>query len=77
MVTFHSLEDRIVKRFMRDRASDRTPARVPLRASELPEPELRVVGKAQRADDTEIAANPRARSAVMRVAMRLPQGGHA
>ncbi|MCL4148236.1 UNVERIFIED_CONTAM: hypothetical protein GTU68_002419 [Idotea baltica] len=53
VISFHSLEDRIVKRFMRE------------------QPPLRLVGKAIKASDAEIAQNPRARSAVMRVAEKV------
>jgi len=71
VVSFHSLEDRIVKRFIRDRSSpDRLPKGVPVRASELPEPALRPVGRAIRPSDAEVRANPRARSARLRVAER-------
>ena len=71
VISFHSLEDRIVKRFMRDCAKpDALPARLPLRADQLPQPRLRLVGRAQRPSAAEVAANPRARSAVMRVAER-------
>jgi 16S rRNA (cytosine1402-N4)-methyltransferase len=71
VIAFHSLEDRLVKRFMRDEARgdqgpDWLPVPVPTRA-----PTLKVLGKARRADAAEIAANPRARSAVLRVAVRL------
>ncbi len=72
MISFHSLEDRIVKRFLRDAASPPQPPKgVPVRAADLPAPTLRLVGKAVRASDAEIAANPRARSAVMRVAEKV------
>jgi len=72
VISFHSLEDRIVKRFMRDQAAaDRLPRGLPLRAAELPSPALRLVGKLTRASVAEVAANPRARSAVMRVAEKL------
>lgn len=72
VISFHSLEDRIVKRFLRDAAEpDDVPKNVPLRTSELPQPKLLLVGKAQRPSAAEIAANPRARSAVMRVAEKL------
>lgn len=72
VISFHSLEDRIVKRFLRDAARpDRLPARLPLRAAELPQPRLRLVGKARRPDAAETTANPRARSAVMRVAEKI------
>lgn len=69
VISFHSLEDRIVKRFLREHSQPpRLPSRLPLRAAELPRPPLELVGKLQRPDDAEIAANPRARSALLRVA---------
>ncbi|MGQ0749891.1 MAG: 16S rRNA (cytosine(1402)-N(4))-methyltransferase RsmH [Betaproteobacteria bacterium] len=72
VISFHSLEDRIVKRVLRRFAGgDAPPARVPLRARDIAPPMLRLVGRAQRPDAAEIAANPRSRSAVMRVAERL------
>ncbi|WP_374680728.1 16S rRNA (cytosine(1402)-N(4))-methyltransferase RsmH [Accumulibacter sp.] len=72
VISFHSLEDRIVKRFMRDGAApDRLSRKLPLRAVDLPQPDLRLVGKALKASAEEVAANPRARSAVMRVAEKL------
>lgn len=75
VISFHSLEDRIVKRFLRDNARpDRLPPRLPLRAHELPRPRLKLLGRAARPSAAEVAANPRARSAVMRVAERLPEG---
>ncbi|AYH45290.1 16S rRNA (cytosine(1402)-N(4))-methyltransferase RsmH [Azoarcus sp. DN11] len=71
VISFHSLEDRIVKRFMRDESRPpQLPSRLPVRAADLPKPRLALVGKAQRPGDAEVAANPRARSAVMRVAER-------
>lgn len=74
VISFHSLEDRIVKRFLREQSqSPRLPARLPLRAAELPLPRLTLIGKMQRPDDAEIAANPRARSAVMRIAEKTGQ----
>jgi len=72
VVSFHSLEDRIVKRFLREHASaDRLPPRLPVRARELPRPPLRLIGRAVKPSAAEIAANPRARSAVMRIAEKL------
>jgi len=70
VISFHSLEDRRVKRFLRDAAGRAPrPARgLPL--PEEPEPRLRLIGKAQRADARELESNPRARSAVLRVAER-------
>jgi 16S rRNA (cytosine1402-N4)-methyltransferase len=72
VISFHSLEDRIVKNFMRDNARPgRMPERLPVRAAELPQPKLRLAGKAVRASAAEVAANPRARSAILRVAEKL------
>jgi 16S rRNA (cytosine1402-N4)-methyltransferase len=72
VISFHSLEDRIVKQFMREQArADRLPLDLPVRAKELPPARLRIVGKPIRPGAKEIAANPRARSAIMRVAERL------
>ncbi len=72
VISFHSLEDRIVKRFMRDQAvPDNLPKDLPLRAADLPQPRLRLVGKPVKAGAGEVSANPRARSAVMRVAEKL------
>lgn len=71
VVSFHSLEDRIVKRFIRDASGHgAVPERLPLRASEMPQPRLVAVGKPVRPSAQEVATNPRARSAVMRVAER-------
>ena len=68
VISFHSLEDRIVKRFMRDLSSPpRLPRDLPVRAADIPAPAMRVVGKPVRAGASEIAANPRARSAILRV----------
>jgi len=75
VISFHSLEDRIVKRFMREQANrDNLPKNLPLRSVDLPQPRLRLVGKPVKASDAEVADNPRARSAVMRVAERLAGG---
>ena len=71
VISFHSLEDRIVKRYMRDMAEgDKLPRSVPIRASEVPQGRLQLVGRAIRASLAEVDANPRARSAVLRVAER-------
>jgi 16S rRNA (cytosine1402-N4)-methyltransferase len=76
VISFHSLEDRIVKRFMRDAAQgEKLPRHLPVRDAELARGELRLVGRAVRASDPEVAANPRARSAVMRVAERVEHAG--
>jgi 16S rRNA (cytosine1402-N4)-methyltransferase len=70
VIAFHSLEDRIVKRFMQACARPALPRDLPLRASELPQALLRIVGKPARPARAETAANPRSRSAVLRVAER-------
>ncbi len=72
VISFHSLEDRMVKRFLRDMAQgDKLPHKLPIRAAEIPRGKLRLIGRALRATPQEVAINPRARSAVMRVAERL------
>jgi len=70
VISFHSLEDRIVKRFMRATSRADLPRDLPIRASEMPQMPLKIVGRAIRASAAEIAANPRARSATLRVAER-------
>jgi 16S rRNA (cytosine1402-N4)-methyltransferase len=71
VISFHSLEDRIVKRFMRrETQGEPLPRRLPI-PGEAAGGRLRLVGKAVRPDDAEVAANPRARSAIMRVAERV------
>jgi len=71
VISFHSLEDRIVKRFIRDKVrGDRLPRGVPARTTET-NACLRSVCKPIRPSSAEIAENPRARSAIMRVADRL------
>jgi 16S rRNA (cytosine1402-N4)-methyltransferase len=70
VISFHSLEDRIVKRFMQAAANPEMPRRLPLRASEMPQPSLKLVGRASKASEKEISENPRARSAILRVAER-------
>ena len=72
VISFHSLEDRIVKTFMRAQSTaDDLPKGLPLRADQLPKPKLRLIGKMIKPSAAEVAANPRARSAVMRVAEKL------
>jgi len=70
VISFHSLEDRIVKRFMQALARPEVPRRLPLRASEMPQPALKLVGRPVRPSEHEIRSNPRARSATLRVAER-------
>jgi 16S rRNA (cytosine1402-N4)-methyltransferase len=70
VIAFHSLEDRIVKRFLQQAARPEMPRRLPLRASEMPQPSLKIMGRAVKASPEEIDSNPRARSAILRVAER-------
>ncbi len=71
VISFHSLEDRIVKRFIRDQAKgDHFPRGVPVSQSQI-HPKMRPVGKAIRPSKEETDVNPRARSAVLRIAERL------
>ncbi|MXR36460.1 16S rRNA (cytosine(1402)-N(4))-methyltransferase RsmH [Craterilacuibacter sinensis] len=71
VISFHSLEDRIVKLFMRDAATaDKLPAWVAVRAVDIGEAPLKIIGKPVRASSDEIAENPRSRSAIMRTALR-------
>jgi 16S rRNA (cytosine1402-N4)-methyltransferase len=74
VISFHSLEDRLVKQFFRRRSlpfeGDARLARLAIASDALPQPPLQLVGRAIRAGDAEVAANPRARSATMRVAER-------
>ena len=71
VISFHSLEDRIVKRFMKTHAKgDSYPPDLPITADML-KPRLKLVGKPVRAGADELEDNPRARSAVMRVAEKL------
>ncbi len=71
VISFHSLEDRIVKTFINEQArGDDFPAGVPIQFADL-NPRLRKLGKAVKADASEVAANPRSRSAIMRVAEKL------
>ena len=70
VIAFHSLEDRIVKRFLQACARPALPRDLPVRASEMPQALLTIVGKPVRPSAAEVAANPRARSAVLRVAER-------
>ncbi len=70
-ISFHSLEDRMVKRFIDKQArGDQFPRDLPVTADQLA-PRLKKVGKAVRPGNTEVESNPRARSAVMRVAEKL------
>ncbi len=72
VISFHSLEDRVVKRFIQAGAKPIEPPKgVPLTVAQLPKPALAMVGKPVKAGEAELAVNPRARSAIMRVAEKL------
>ena len=74
VISFHSLEDRIVKQFFafasRPFGGDPRMARLPLRSAALPDVPIRPIGRAQKASPEEIERNPRSRSAILRVAER-------
>ena len=71
VISFHSLEDRIVKRFMRNQArGEDLPSRLPIRDAEIKR-YLRLIGKRIKPSDKEIDRNRRARSSIMRVAEKI------
>lgn len=73
VISFHSLEDRMVKRFIRAQEKGRDlPPGLPVPEEQLGKT-MKRIGKAIMPTDEEVAANPRARSAVLRIAERLPQ----
>lgn len=69
VISFHSLEDRIVKQFMQTHSKVETPRGLPLRESELPTPPLKVLDRIK-PTQFEVSENPRSRSAILRVAER-------
>jgi 16S rRNA (cytosine1402-N4)-methyltransferase len=71
VISFHSLEDRRVKRFMRKHAEGDPVWRGLPNAPLAAQPRLQLVGGARTASEAELAANPRARSAVLRVAEKV------
>ena len=73
VISFHSLEDRIVKQFI-NRHAKAPPANRRLPVAETFVPTLRAIGSGQKGEPDEVAANPRARSAVLRVAEKLGIG---
>ena len=71
VISFHSLEDRMVKQFLASKVNLPQPdRRLPIRAVDLPQPLMKLVAKIKPSDE-EVDANPRSRSAVLRVAERL------
>ncbi|MDO8654710.1 MAG: 16S rRNA (cytosine(1402)-N(4))-methyltransferase RsmH [Undibacterium sp.] len=72
VISFHSLEDRIVKQFFASKVNVPQPdRRLPIRTVDLPKAQMKLIAKIKPSEQ-EIARNPRARSAIMRVAERLP-----
>lgn len=71
VISFHSLEDRIVKRFMRDKSSAQFVGKLPIKDADIQKGVLSVLNKAMKPSQREIVLNPRSRSAVMRVAQRV------
>jgi 16S rRNA (cytosine1402-N4)-methyltransferase len=71
VISFHSLEDRIVKQFVKgEQDRDDLPSNFPVLAKDLPQPRMMAIGKAQKPSAQEVKKNPRSRSAVLRVAER-------
>jgi len=70
VISFHSLEDRIVKQFLRGEQAPDLPPEIPM-MQEKPPAQWRTLGRAGKASASEVAQNPRSRSAVLRVAERL------
>ena len=71
IISFHSLEDRIVKQFFASKVKVAQPdRRLPIRDVDLPKPQMRLISR-MKPTEQEILRNPRARSAIMRVAQRI------
>ncbi|WP_227869530.1 16S rRNA (cytosine(1402)-N(4))-methyltransferase RsmH [Undibacterium parvum] len=72
VISFHSLEDRIVKQFFASKVNVLQPdRRLPIRTVDLPKAQMKLIAKIKPSEQ-EVTGNPRARSAIMRVAERLP-----
>jgi 16S rRNA (cytosine1402-N4)-methyltransferase len=67
VISFHSLEDRIVKQFLQSHAKVEVPRGLPVRDRDLPQSDLEIIGRVKPSDE-EVRENPRARSAIMRIA---------
>jgi len=71
VISFHSLEDRIVKRFMRNQArGELFPSRLPIRDADIVR-HLKIIGKPVKPGDAEVSANRRSRSSIMRIGEKL------
>lgn len=73
VISFHSLEDRMVKQFMQKHATVHVPKGIPLTEEQMPRPLVEVLGRIKPSEQ-EIAENPRARSAILRVMKKLRDG---
>ncbi|MDD2761063.1 MAG: 16S rRNA (cytosine(1402)-N(4))-methyltransferase RsmH [Methylomonas sp.] len=72
VISFHSLEDRIVKRFIREESGRKNnPGKLPVKEQDIAKGQLKKVGKSIKAQPSEVQQNPRARSAIMRVAEKI------
>ncbi len=72
VISFHSLEDRIVKQFFKAESEPPyVPKEIPIKGKDLPEPRIKIIGKALFPKEMEISNNPRSRSAVLRIGERL------
>jgi 16S rRNA (cytosine1402-N4)-methyltransferase len=69
VISFHSLEDRIVKQFMQAHSKVEVPRGLPVRDKDLPQSALEIIGRVK-PSELEVTENPRARSAIMRVAQK-------
>ena len=67
VISFHSLEDRIVKQFLQSHAKVQVPRGLPVRDRDLPQSALEIIGRVKPSEE-EVRENPRARSAIMRIA---------
>ncbi|MBC3878232.1 16S rRNA (cytosine(1402)-N(4))-methyltransferase RsmH [Undibacterium sp. FT79W] len=73
VISFHSLEDRIVKQFFASKVKLEQPdRRLPIRHVDLPQAQMRLLNRIK-PSEAEVVANPRARSAILRIAERLPE----
>lgn len=70
VISFHSLEDRIVKRFMRRECEKFNPGKLPIKESDIPPGPLQIIGKAIKPSALEVQANIRSRSAILRIAAK-------
>lgn len=72
VISFHSLEDRLVKRFIRQESGPKhNPGKLPIKEQDIVKGQLKKIGKSIRAQQQELEQNPRARSAIMRVAEKV------